>query len=142
VLHVRRPDEKPGDEAVWNFPAGRTGRLTLRLKQQPGFQGGRIALADRFITPGDPVTEKLAAFVMPLAADGMIADEGWHTVELSWNLDERTCRVKIDGKLTAEPPLSNPDSDPLSYLRLASTAAGIDAAGFIVESVQVEVTGR
>ena len=142
VFHVRRPDEKPADEAVWNFPAGRTGQLTLRLKSQPGFQGGQIALADRFIPPGDPVTEKLAAFVLPLSADGDIADNNWHTVELSWNLAERVCRVKIDGMSTTKLPLVNSESGAVSYLRLASTAAGLDKAGFLVESVRADVTDR
>ncbi|QDT47380.1 BNR/Asp-box repeat protein [Symmachiella dynata] len=140
VLQVRRPDEKPADEAVWNVPAGRTGRLKLRLKQQPGFQGGRIVLADRFIPPGDPVTDKLAAFVMPLSAEGEITDHDWHAIELSWNLDQRVCRVKIDGTSTTELPLVNSQSGAVSYLRLASTADEIDEAGFLVESVRADVT--
>ena len=139
VLHVRRPDEKPADEAVWNYPAGRSGRLTLRIKLQPGFEGGRIALADRFIPPGDPVTDELAAYILPLPFDGLSADDKWHTLVFSWNLDQRTCDITVDGRPAEKLSLRNGESDALSYLRLASTAEAVDRAGILIESVDVTV---
>ena len=40
ALHIRRPDEMPGDGAVWNFPAARAGKLTLRIRIGERFGGG------------------------------------------------------------------------------------------------------
>lgn len=37
--------------AVWNFPAGRRGALTLKFRVEESFAGGSIALADRLSIP-------------------------------------------------------------------------------------------
>src|SRR5207249_4818726 len=54
VLALRRAAaDWPAGTAVWNFPAGSSGRLRIRLLLKPGFRGGRIALTDHFSVPFD-----------------------------------------------------------------------------------------
>lgn len=145
VLHIRRPDDKAGDEAVWNFPAGRRGRLVVRLMLQAGFAGARIALADRFIPPGDPVAEELAVFRLTIDSDGrleggpQLAPGRWYTLAFDWDLVDGRCGVLLDGAPATVLARVNRQSDAVSYLRLASTAEELDRAGCFVERVSVDV---
>ena len=141
ALQVRRPDEKSGDEAVWNFSAGRRGGVSLRILLPEGFGGGVIALADRFIQPTEPAGERLEVFRLQLDAGGRIEDgpvlvKGrWHALRLSWDLDRDRCSVEVDGKPALVLPRLKYDSDPLSYLRLRSNAKSPDPAGMLIERV-------
>ena len=145
-LHVRRADDKPPDGAVWNFPAGRQGRLTLTLMLNQGFAGASIALADRFIQPTDDAGEKKVLFSLPISSDGRLPGGSrletgrWRTVELAWDLEAGQCRVLIEGKQIAELARSSDHCAGVSYLRLRSTADSVDPAGFLVQRVHVEVT--
>jgi hypothetical protein len=140
VLHVRRPDEKPGDGAVWNFPAGGKGTLTLRLLLQKEAKGGSIALADRFFDPNDDNGEKKAVFALPLGADGpKLTPERWYELRLDWDVSKGECRVAVDGKEALTLPLRQPTANGVSYLRLRSTAAAPDLAGMLIERVAVDV---
>ncbi|MBN1346082.1 MAG: exo-alpha-sialidase [Phycisphaerae bacterium] len=146
VLHIRRPDEKDGDGAVWNFPLGRQGKLTVRLRLQPGFGGGSIALADRFIQPNDNVGEKKVLVTLPLGRDGALPGEGklvpgrWHALDLNWDLDKAACNVVVDGKPACTLPMSKAPSPGVCYVRFRSTANAIDAAGCLIESVEADVS--
>ena len=141
ALQVRRPDDRSGDEAVWNFPAGRRGQVSLRILLPEGSERGVIALADRFIQPTDPAAAGLEVFRLSLAADGRIEDgpvlaKGrWHTLRLSWDLDRNRCSVAVDGKPALALPMLNYDSDDLSYLRLRSNATSPDPSGMLIESI-------
>jgi hypothetical protein len=152
VLHLRRPDEKSGDGATWNFPAGRSGKLTLRIFMKKGFGGGLITLTDRFIYPNDANLAKVI-FALPLVADGSpgegarLEPERWHTLELAWRVEldrprdgwPGRCTVKLDGKEIGVRPQLNRARSGLSYLRLHSTAPAMDQAGFLIERVAVDV---
>ena len=92
VLHVRRPDEKAGDGAAWNFPSGRTGSVTLRIRLSKGFAGAVVTLTDRFVYPDDADLDKVA-FALPLPVDGRIEPDAtlkpdeWHTLKLAWKVE-------------------------------------------------------
>lgn len=141
ALQVRRPDEKSGDEAVWNFPAGRRGQVSLRVLLPEGFGGGVIALADRFIQPAEPAAERLEVFRLHLDAAGRIeggpvlAKGRWHALRLAWDLNRNRCSVAVDGKTALDLPRLNNDNDPLSYLRLRSSATSPDPAGMLIDRV-------
>ncbi len=145
VLWVRRPDEKSGDGAVWNFPAGKRGKLSLRILLPEGSSGGVLALADRFIQPTDPVAEKLESFRLSLSPEGRLGDgptivKGrWHALLLSWDLDKNHCQVTVNGERSFVLSRLNSKSAGLSYLRLRSTAASPDPVGFLIEQVKVDV---
>jgi hypothetical protein len=140
ALHIRRPDERDADGASWNFPAVSAGALTLRIRIEKGFGGARITLADRFFDPCDDQGEEKSPFSFEIAQDGRLGGSShleygrWHTLELIWS-EFGACTVELDGKLAAMQ--ANPGPLPLgaSYLRLRSSAANVDKAGFYVDSV-------
>jgi hypothetical protein len=135
VLRIRRPDDRDADGAAWNFPAGQSGKLTLRLRMADGFAGGQISVTDRFFDPCDDAGEKQAAFTFAIGKN--LQPGQWHTLELAWN--DKQCAVTLDGKPTATLSPRAPAPDGLSYLRLRSTAPSVDMAGFLVESVAATV---
>ena len=146
VLHVRRPDEKDGDDAIWNFPVGNRGKLTLRIMFQEGFADAHIALADRFFYPGDVKVLTQSLFLLPIKADSSILpgrakfEPGcWYTFEFRWDLDKDRCDLFVDGRLATVLPLMDKKSVGVCYLRLRSTARAQDTAGFLVESVKADV---
>ena len=151
VLHVRRPDDRSGDGAAWNFPAGRNGRVTLRMLLKKGFGGGLINFTDRFIYPNDADLSKLV-FSLPVSADGAIGNarleyDRWYTVDFAWHVESRPpqggwpgeCRVNVDGQGVAVLPQLNRAKTGLSYLRLHSTAPVTDTAGLMIEQVSADV---
>ena len=92
ALHVRRPDENDGDGAIWNFPMGNKGDLSMRIKVQEGSRGSVISLLDRFFDPQDTTGDADAVFSLPIAADGKISlrtqvEKGkWHDLRFRWDL--------------------------------------------------------
>lgn len=143
VLHVRRAEEKPGDGAVWNFPASRRGILELKLRLNEGFAGGRISLADCFMFPTDTEGDAGHALAgLDIGGDGRINETAilqpgkWHSLSLRWNLDESPeCRLVLDGQSIGTIPIRTADTAGASYLRLRSTAPEPDPHGFFVECV-------
>lgn len=146
VLHVRRSDEKDPDGATWNFPAAARGRTSVRIQLQPGFAGGAIALTDRFFNPTDTQGEAQAFFRLPIAADGSMGGlaaapplqvGAWHEVTLDYQTATRRAIVSVDGSFVGTLAAQGGINvwPGLSYLRLRSTAAAIDTAGFLVDAV-------
>jgi hypothetical protein len=133
VLHVRRPDDKDPDGATWNFPLGRSGTLTTRVKVNPNSGGGVIALADRFFDPSDVTCDAKAMFLLPL---DQLSTGGWHDVELKWDVAAKTCAVSIDGKHGPSLSMANETATGISYVRFRSTAPSVDSAGYLIESVK------
>ena len=145
VLHVRRPEDRPGDGAVWNFPLGGEGKLRMRLQLQEGFGGAVVALADRFFNPTDDNGRSKSLFRLSISAEGRL-DKGpaletgrWYSLDFEWDLAKGRCLVLVDGRRTAVLPLLDEHTTGVSYLRLRSTAETTDPAGFLVESVEVDI---
>ena len=145
VLHIRRPDKKPGDGAVWNFPAGKKGRLTMNIMLREGFSGANIALNDRFFNPTDNNGEKEAMFCLSineqcrLPDNTELAPERFYMLELEWDVGKRHCDLFVDGKEISGLPLLNDTIAGVCYLRLRSTASSKDTAGMLIESVAVKL---
>ena len=145
VLHLRKPDEHDADGAVWNFPNGVKGTLTLRLMPNSGFGGASIVLNDRSFKPTDDHGQRLAAFAATIGPHGELGDSAklgldkWHTLAFAWDLKTRKCTVSVDGRKALTLEQLNATGNGLSYLHLRSTATELDAAGFYVESVSVDV---
>ena len=147
VLHIRRADEKPGDEAVWNFPAGRSGEVEIDFCLQSGCQDIAVALADRYIQPNDEDGREKELFRLKIAAEGKLpggtslVHGEWYKLCLRWNMDNGICEILVDGRPAGSlSPLHKEPAGPgISYLRLRSTAPAVDAAGFVVEKVQAKV---
>lgn len=146
ALWIRRPDEKDGDGAVWNFPLGAEGAVTLRLLIKTGFGGARIALMDRFFDPADPAGDMEAPFTLDIKPDGhisiadMLTPDTWHELSFAWSLPERTCVVSVDGTETVWIGQAYREPIGVNYVRIRSAAEGIDTQGLLLESVATSVT--
>ena len=86
--------------------------------------------------PCDDAGEQQSQYALEF--DEQLLEPGrWHRVQLDWNA--RQCRVTIDGKARRTLRRRYDAPNGLSYLRLRSTATDIDTAGFLVDSVAVDV---
>ncbi len=158
VLSIGRRDAEPPAGAVWNFPAGRRGALTLLFHVAPGFGGGSVSLGDRMFAPCDDAarTESLCSFDFhgddasnsaPTSASTRLT-AGRHELVLSWDVDAKRCRAVLDGRTlpaatlrapadvagAPEPPTFGP-----SYLAIRSSAREIDRFGWMIERTSAEV---
>jgi hypothetical protein len=145
VLHLRKPDEHDADGALWNFPNGVKGKLTLRLMPNSGFAGASISLNDRSFKPTDNNSRRLAVFSTAVKPDSKLEDgpklslDQWHTLALAWDLRASICTVSLDGAKLLTLKQLNATGNGVCYLHLRSKATEVDAAGFYVESVSVDV---
>ncbi|MBN2295008.1 MAG: exo-alpha-sialidase [Pirellulales bacterium] len=145
VLHLRKPDEHDADGALWNFPCGVKGTLTMRMMPNKGFQGASISLCDRSFKPTDDNSRRLAIFDVDIKPNGQIGNGSkiglgeWHTLEFAWNLKMQNCIVSLDGAKVLTLKQLNPTGNGISYLHLRSLATELDTAGFYVESVSVDI---
>ena len=143
ALLIRKPDNRAGDCAVWNFPASQTGILTVQLKPENGFGGASIVLTDRFFNPDDINGERKALFNLKVDNNGNIPGGGHitlgkiHAVTLTWNIVDRFCRIIVDGNDAALLPLLNDTVTGACYLRLSSTSNSIDPFGWYAGPVDV-----
>jgi len=168
VLSLRKTNPEKAAAAVRNFPFGSKGRLTLRLKVNPGFKGARLCLTDFFSLP--PI-ERKGRFGVYLAPNGwmhVMQGDGedmraaynppgkWFTLSFLWDCSKKRCDLLVNGKKVAvlwqllapdlaiyPPNLADgqrvPEAYGLCYLRIWSTAEGADEAGLMVESLRVRV---
>jgi hypothetical protein len=167
VLSLRKTDPDWPAAAVWNFPSGRQGRLHLRLKLNPGFAGALVGLTDHFSVPFDLEDRFNNLFNLDLgvrsgpvrasavrsepvrtSASRRNYEQGarltpgrWHDLLLEWDCAGRECRVLVDGRSTGVLPLLR-ETAGVCYLRLRSTAEQTDNAGFLVESVEADISNN
>jgi hypothetical protein len=144
VLNIGRAKDKPGDGAVWNFPAAQRGKLSIKLKLQEGFRGASLAFNDCFYNPGDSDGERDAVFGVPIGATGKLLNHPaltigeWQTVEFDWNLDANDCRVSVDGKPILSLPVLNDADVGVSYVCIRSIASEADPAGLLIEKISMD----
>lgn len=143
VLRIRKPDPDWPATAVWNFPIGKRGRLSLRLLLKPGFKGLRIGITDHFSVPYDLEDYLHNVYALEIAGEGRLADQRldfgrWYELRIEWDVLERKARVFLDGREATVLPLMR-QSEGICYLRLSSTAEELDEAGFLIETVEADV---
>jgi hypothetical protein len=143
VLHVFKPSADWPSGAAWNFPAGRSGRLRLRLQTKSGFGGARIGITDHFSVPFDDQDTIYNLYNVTIDPDGRLGTlqlkpERWYVLELRWDRATRTCQVLVDDQQAAK---LNQSRETLGacYLRLRPLAVETDKAGFLVESIAADV---
>lgn len=144
ALHVRRPEDASlvteNDGAVWNFPAGAKGSLTVRIKVNPEYQGGRISLLDRWVNPTDVAAHNYAMFNWDID----LTPGSWHELRFTWDgladVGSDMCSLYINGaQHPRRLPLKRSSVNGLSYVHFLSTSASPDPAGFVIESVAASV---
>jgi hypothetical protein len=153
VLWLQKPKADVPAGASLNFPFGAQGRLTTRLRLEPGFQGAYLSLTDYFSLLGDRMDGR---FELRIAADGTLeaatepgrfAPTGaklqpgkWHTLGLAWDCGKGTCALSVDYAKVTDLRQITP-APGVCYLRLQSTAETTDEAGLMVESVDTRAVG-
>lgn len=146
VLAVHRVDNEWPATAVWNFPAGASGSIKLRLLAEPQFGGARLLLTDHFSVPFDLEDRFHSVYSIPITTDARqslgvtISPEKWIDLELRWDGGRRQCEVLIDGKPSGSLPQQRVSPGP-SYLRIRSSATTPQKGRLLVDSVQVKVAG-
>ncbi|MBI3986539.1 MAG: exo-alpha-sialidase [Lentisphaerae bacterium] len=146
VLSIRKPEKDWPAAAVWNFPAGLRGRLTLKVFLKPGFGGARIGLTDHFSAPFDLEDGFYNLFTLEIGLGGRIADgvallaDAWSAISFSWDCARRRCRVSVAGRKAAVLTQARASDSGPCYLRLASAAETTDEAGWLVEAVAADVS--
>jgi hypothetical protein len=147
VLQIRRPDTNDPDGAMWNFPMAKKGETQMRIKLQTGFAGGLVAFNDRFFNPTDTQGDSNAIFSLPITAAGalpsgtILQKNQWYNLQLNWDLATHQSTVLLDGVPVGTLSQLKQALPGASYLRLRSTAAAVDTAGFLIDDVsQVGLT--
>jgi hypothetical protein len=145
ALSVRKPEAAWPATAVWNFPMGEKGRLRLRLMLKSGFQGALVGLTDHYSVPFDYEDQFFNLYNFEIGPNGQVANGGkmemdrWLTLQFDWDTVKRDARVSVDGRQVAVLPLLR-NSYGVCYLRLRSTAASTDTAGFLIESAEADTS--
>jgi hypothetical protein len=145
ALSILKSDSVWPASAVWNFPAGATGRLRLRLLLKPGFEGLNIGLTDHYSVPFDPEDHFHNLYNFHVGRGGELMSKvrldanRWYNLELAWDGARRTCNVLLDGRSIEKLPLLR-EGAGVSYLRLRSTAEQTDHAGVLIEYVEANVS--
>lgn len=151
ALHIRRPHDPALvcdiDGAVWNFPAGHSGTFTTRIMPQPGGQGGRVCLIDRWFNPTDTLAREFAMYVVEFDGEGRVDGEPllqpgeWNELSFRWT-DSRTgvCALFVNGEQwTGQLELRRPSPNGISYAHFQSAARSEDTRGFLVETVRAGI---
>jgi hypothetical protein len=111
ALSILKSDSAWPASAIWNFPAGETGRLRLRLLLKPGFQGLNIGLTDHFSVPFDPEDHLHNLYNLHVGRGGELMSKvrleanRRYNLELAWNGARRNCHVLLDGRTVDNLPL-------------------------------------
>ena len=145
ALGIAKVDAKWPAAAVWNFPAGRMGNVTIEFSLEPGFRSLNIGLTDQYSTPFDDADQFYNVFNLPVRADagllsgGKLEPNHSYTLKLAWNTDEGRCRVFLDGRPVGTLKQSR-ITEGLNYVRFRSTASQTESGGMKVLSVSADVS--
>jgi hypothetical protein len=147
VLSIRKTDRDWPAAAVWNFPSGLAGGLSLSIMLRPGCAGVRVSLTDHFSVPFDPQAFVHSVFNVEVGPDGTLLGHAkvtpgeWHELELDWSTQDGRCSVALDARPVGDAPLLR-QTTGVCYLRLRATAPETDPSGFAVASVEVDVANE
>lgn len=145
VLSLRKPEAGWPAAAVWNFPAGGKGSVSLKLQLKTGFQGASIGLTDHFSVPFDYESQFFNLFNLDIGPNGQVGDGritpgGWHELRLDWDTSKHECLVALDGRQVQVLPLNRMSRFGANYFRIRSTAQSTDDAGLLIESIEADTS--
>jgi hypothetical protein len=136
VLALRRADVDWPSAAVWNFPSGPRGSLTMRVMRQRGFAGGELMLTDHFSTPFDLEDRFHSLFNIDLSD---LPDGKWADLELKWDQAEAMCELIVDGQRKRQFPLQRRSPAGPSYLRIRCSADHVTDGALLISHVKATV---
>ncbi|NUN95091.1 MAG: exo-alpha-sialidase [Candidatus Omnitrophica bacterium] len=145
ALRIRKVEPGWPAAAVWNFPSGPKGTLTVRLHLEPGNRGYVVGLTDHYSVPFDEEDLFHNLFSLDLTSgisDGkpLLAEGKAYELRLSWDLNRRECRAELDGVLISTLLLRR-ESGGVSYVRFRSVL-NLDEreeGGLVIESVEAKL---
>src|SRR5262249_7166578 len=144
---IAKTDENWPAAAVRNFPQGDRGRLRMRLMRERNSPEFSVELADHFSVPADPESSLFSIFQFAIGTNGHLADHAtvapgqWVVIEMDWNCRTRICEVRLDGRSIAALPQLHESAGPC-YLRLQATADQVSPSRVLIDSLDVDVSGR
>lgn len=145
LVHAESGADYRSGGAAWNFPAGQTGRATVRFRLPAGSGGVHLSLTDRLFSACDRSAPGFAAYTLQLAPGTKLGTvslkpETDYELLLEWSSSDggATCSVSLDGHPVSTLPLKNPAPNGLSYLHFIS-AADSPSPGTQLEHVTAEV---
>jgi hypothetical protein len=147
VLSIRRTDKEFPAAAVWNFPAGKKGVVNVSLQLKFGFRGADISVTDHYSTPVDLEAELYALYHLHIGADGRLGkvqlEPGrWYNIAIQWDAAQNEATALVNGQKALVLPQQHPTDGGANYLRLRAMAEDTIDAGFLVKSVEADVSGN
>ncbi len=147
VLSIQKTDLEWPAAAVWNFPAGLSGRLTMRFQIDSDCKGLQIGLTDHYSVPFDEEDIYNNLYQIGIVPRGdnantlAVGTDRWHEITFEWDHSERVCRVFLNGEEKSTLPLLHETVDGVCYLRLKSLSEGSEDGGTLLDSVEMEISG-
>ena len=145
ALRIAKVDQHWPAAAVWNFPEGSVGEVTLNLRFEPGFHSLNIGLTDAYSTPFDDADQFYNVFNLPVAlgsrllAGPALQADRVYKLKLAWNTNSGSCRVFLDGRPVGTLKQLR-STTGLDYLRLRATSSQPDSGGLDLLSVAAHVS--
>ena len=159
ALHLTKTKlDQPGGVA-WNFPFTPKGSLNLRLRVEPGYQGGYFTLSEYYLSPThleggtfrwmlDPelnlriqhANEGPYKRIEEKAIQGdnvgvPLLTDRWYNLHIDWDAELNVANLWVDGRYSGT-LLGLENARGIGYLRLRSAAATTDLGGLWVTSIQ------
>jgi hypothetical protein len=139
----------PNQGAVWNFPSGKIGKFTTRIRLERGGAGIQIALTDRWFNACDATVEQFANYVLKIDEKGMTPDgklvlPPGETRELSiiWREADQSGEafLKINDRMTnIKIPSQHKAPNGINYVHFYNPANRTDSSGFTILSTESQV---
>ena len=137
ALRVRKVDPATPAAAVWNFPAGASGEVRLRIRLKQGSAPAVLALTDHYSVAGDSKAHEHAVYRFELNTVMLKANQ-WHDAIIRWQAHGPAVLSVNGHHIQQIEPLRKTDLH-INYLRLMTAAVEVNDPGFAVEHVQVKV---
>lgn len=143
ALRITKEDSAWPAAAVWNFPGGGVGSLTMRVFIEPGVRDIDIQLTDHFSVPFDAQDRYHSIFRWPIPTteDADVPVGRWVELTLNWDCVSGEAVVVLDGHSVATLKQGR-TADSVSYLRITSSASDKQAASLMIDNIRVEVEPR
>jgi len=136
--------------ALFNFPAGQSGKVTFRITFNEGFEGLGISLHDRWFNPVDTVAKHYAIVHLDIPAKLDLNDshklesDKWYEFMLTWNkVSDRGagfCELYIDNmKVGPRIPVMNSSENGISYIHFNLPYFGETNNACLIESIEASI---
>jgi hypothetical protein len=130
--------------AVFNFPAGSKGELTIRFKKNPGFEGMNVSLHDRWFNPSDSSAQQFAMFNTAISTTEN--DEEWHELKMKWvdagNRKNGRCELYLDGRRYEMLAQRYESHNGISYIHFYLPLINEHNGGILMESIHVKTSNN